>query len=247
MSRRPRIQFGFGGASISRGALYLLFATVGVSLVFLVSGAEAQARLASWLLATDESVWGHYRIWQLATSPLLEVSLISLLFQGFMLWMFLPGLEKWWGMKRFLIFAGYTSAIGVAAGTLVGYFIADVTVKVGGIAVAGHVISGLDPFIFAGIVAYGVLFGDRKVQFFGVLPMTGKQLAIGISLFALAFILIGQAWADGASMISAMLVAFLVTTGRLAPRLWWLKWKQRRIRSHLKVVPDSDGKKRWLN
>lgn len=241
-----RIQFGLsGGQGISKGAMYLLFATVGVSLVFLISGEGAQADLASWLIATDESVWGGFRFWQLVTSPLLEPNLISLLFEGLMLWMFLPALERWWDTKRFLFFAAYTSIPAVLVGTLVGHLIGGQDlVKVGGVAIAGTPISGLDPFIFAGIAAYGVLFSKRKVQFFGVLPMTGKQLAIGISLFTLAFILIGQAWAEGAAMATAMIIAVLVTTGKLAPRLWWLKWRQKRIRSRLKVV---DGDKKYIN
>lgn len=246
-----KIQFGLGGGGISRGALYLLFATAGCSLVFLISTESAQADLAAWLIATDQSIWGGYRFWQLVTSPLIETNLISLLFEGLMLWMFLPALERWWGMKRFLTFAAYTSIPAVVVGTLVGLSIgAEGLTKVGGIAVAGTPINGLDPFIFAGIAAYGVLFSDRKVQFFGVLPMTGKQLAIGISLFTLAFILIGQAWAEGAAMATAMIIAVLVTTGKLAPRLWWLKWKQKRIRRHLKVVPGESKKKkkkRYLN
>lgn len=246
-----KLQFGLGGGGITRGALYLLFALAGCSLVFLVSTEAAQAELASWLIATDQSVWGGYRFWQLVTSPLIETNLISLLFEGLMLWMFLPALERWWGAKRFLIFAAYTSIPAVAVGTLVGFLVGgDALVKVGGVAVAGTPVNGLDPFIFAGIAAYGVLFSKRKVQFFGVLPMTGKQLAIGISLFTLAFILIGQAWADGAAMATAMLIAVGVTSGKLAPKLWWLKWKQKRIRRHLKVVPDASktkSKKKYLN
>ncbi len=219
-------------------------------MVFLLSGEQAQARLASWLVATDKSVWADYKLWQLFTSPLLEPQLISLLFEGFMLWTFLPQLEKWWGAKRFLIFAGYTSVAAVAVGTLVGTLLTPVATKVGGAVVLGYPVGGLDSFIFAGIVAYGVLFSDRKVQFFGVLPMTGKQMAIGISLFALAFILIGQQWADGSAMATAMLLAFLVTTGRLAPKLWYLKSKQKRMRKHLRVVGGKGGEKatkKWVN
>ena len=243
-----KIKFGLGGGGITRGALYLLFATAGSSLVFLISSEAAQADLAAWLIATDQSVWGAYRFWQLVTSPLIETNLISLLFEGLMLWLFLPALERWWGMKRFLVFAAYTSIPAVAVGTLVGYLIGGgALVKVGGIAIAGTPVNGLDPFIFAGIAAYGVLFSKRQVQFFGVLPMTGKQLAIGITLFTLAFILIGQAWAEGAAMATAMIIALLVTTGKFAPKLWWLKWKQKRIRRHLKVVPGEKPKKKYMN
>lgn len=245
MSRPPQQRrLRFGGPGITKGALYLLFATVGLSLVFLVSTEEAQARMGEWLIATDRSVWQDYKLWQLVTSPLLEPNLISLLFEGLMLWLFLPALERWWGTKRFLLFAVYTSIPAVAVGTLVGALIGGEATAAGGVAVPGVAISGLDPFIFAGIIGYGVLFADRKVQFFGVLPMTGKQLAIGILAFTLAFILIGQAWAEGAAMGTAVAIAFFVTTGRLTPRLWWLKWKQKRIRRHLKVVGGGAGKKK---
>ena len=74
-------------------------------MVFLLGNDELKASMAQWLVATGDSVWRDLKVWQLITSPLLEVQFISLIFQGFMLWMFLPTLERWWGTKRFVIFA----------------------------------------------------------------------------------------------------------------------------------------------
>jgi len=232
----------FGPAQITPGALRLLFVSAGLSLIFMVGGVEIHARMGEWLVATGQSTWHELKLWQLATSPLIEHSLVSLLFQGFALWMFLPALERWWGMKRFLVFAAVTSVVGVMAGTIVGALSSG----------AGpHIpVSGLGPFVFAGIVAYGVLFASQPVQFFGVLPMTGRQLTWGIIAFVGLFILLGQRWVEGAAMASAMLVAWSMTSQRGSPRLWMLKLKQRRLRQrgHLKVVGGAKKtEKRWMN
>src|SRR5262245_66543325 len=189
MARR-RWQRFIGQAQITRGALYLLFVTVGLSLVYLVSTEEVRARLAYWLGASGYTVWHEWHLWQVLTSPLLETSFVSLLFQGFALWMFLPALERWWGMKRFLLFALYTSVVGTAVGTAV-----DLLGGGGGHAV----VAGLDPFVFGGFVAYGILFSNQQVQFFGVLPMTGRQLTIGIIALVALMVVVGQDWVRGAA------------------------------------------------
>ncbi|HEY8141482.1 MAG TPA: rhomboid family intramembrane serine protease [Kofleriaceae bacterium] len=243
MARR-RWQRFMGQAQITRGALYLLFVSVGLSLVFLISNDEVRADFAYWLGASGYTVWSELHLWQLLTSPLLETSFVSLLFQGFALWMFLPALERWWGMKRFLLFALYTSVIGTVAGTLVG-------LALGGVH-ALHFVTGLDPFVFSGIVAYGILFSTQQVQFFGVLPMTGKQLTIGIVAFVALFVVVGQAWVDGAALAASMVFTWAMVSDRFSPRLWLLKSKQRRLRrrrGHLQVVEDrkSGDKKRWMN
>ncbi len=233
-----------GQAQITRGALYLLFVTVGLSLVYLVSSDGVRGELAYWLGGSGYTIWHELHLWQIVTSSLLETSFVSLLFQAFALWMFLPALERWWGTKRFLLFALYTSVIGVAAGTLVGWALGGVH--------ALHLVTGLDPFVFSGIVAYGILFANQQVQFFGVLPMTGKQLTIGIVAFVALFIVVGQAWADGAALAASMLFTWAMVSDRFSPRLWLLKSKQRRLRrrrGHLQVVEDrkSGDKKRWMN
>jgi membrane associated rhomboid family serine protease len=220
---------------ISRGARWILLATTVPSLVFLLLGRDLQAQLAPWLFATGEGVWSQFRFWLLASSPLLEGDFVALLFQGLMLWLFLPTLERWWGTRRFLLFALWTSLAGVIAGTLAAALLPG-----------DAVISGLDPFIYGAIVAFGVLFAGERVQFFGVLPMTGRQLAIGMVAFVALFVVLGQRWAEGASFAAAMLLAWGLTTGKWAPRLWYLKWKQKRLRRHLRVV-GSDEPKRWLN
>lgn len=228
-------------ARITRGALYLLFVTAGLSLVYMMGSEEMRGRMLHGMAASGHALWGEFELWKLVTSPLLETEFVALLFQGFALWMFLPALERWWGMKKFLLFALYVSLTGVVAGTVVG-------LALGGVH-GFHFVSGLDPLVFGGIVAYGVLFADHNVQFFGVLPMTGKQLTWGIVAFVALFVILGQAWVEGAALAAAMILAWAMTSGKISPKLWMLKNKQRRLRkkSHLKLVKDDDKKERWLN
>jgi len=233
----------FGLGQITKGCLYLLVVSTSLSLLYLMAGDELKFEIGNFVAASGHSVWLEFKLWQLVTSPFLEGSFVSLLFQGFMLWMFLPSLERWWGTKRFLKFSAYTLGTGMVVGTFVGSLIPSQLNT-------GYV-TGLDPLIYASLIAYGSLFANQQVQFFGVLPMTGKQLTIGISGFMLLMVVIGQHWAEGASFVSAMVLAWILTNGKWTPKIWLLKRKQKRIRRHLKVVGDDDKPdkppKHWLN
>ena len=159
MASTPRR--GFGQNSITKGCLYLLVASVGLSLFFLMSKDEMRMEIAKVVAATGQSVWLDFKIWQLVTSPFLEVEFVALIFQGFMLWMFIPALERWWGFKRFLKFAALASVIGVVVGTLVIVMLPSMP--------DASPITGLDPLIYASIVAYGTLFANQQVQFLSLI------------------------------------------------------------------------------
>lgn len=223
------------GRPITKGALYLLVISSAASLLFLLAGREVQIELLRWAVASTDGIWREGKLWQVFTGPLIEPQFIGVVFQALMLWIFLPALESWWGTKRFLQFAAITSVSAVLAGTLAGLLLGQ-----------NAAITGLSAFVFSGIVAYGVLFSNHKVYFFGVVPMTGKQLTIGIVGFMAVFIVIGRQWAEGAGNATAMLIAWGMVSGRLAPRLWYLKAKQRWLRRRFKVVRDRDDD-RWLN
>lgn len=239
MSRRPVFQhFDRSQLRITRVAMFLLFALVGVSLVYAMldgdgSGVEPgddKAKMLKLLVPYTDGVWRDGRVWTLLTGPFIEIRLFSLLFQGLMIWMMLPALERWWGPRRFLLFVGLTAVAGTLAGTLMG-FVTGRNVP----------IVGLDPTLFAAAIAFGILYARQPIQFFGVLPMTGRQFMYGMIGLVAVFILIGQDWEEGAAMASAMLVAAGLTTGKLDPIATWRRWRYERARAHLKVVPDGGG------
>jgi membrane associated rhomboid family serine protease len=210
---------------ITRGALILLFIQVGLSLVWLLSAETVRTDILGLFAPTSDSVWRHYKIWTLVTGPFLEISLASLIFQCLALWWFVPTLERWWGTKRFLIFFAATSLVGTIAGTLMGLLTG-----------VPEPILGYDPFVYASIIAFGILYGKQPVSFFGVLPMTGRQLMYGILGFLTLFVILGRQWEQAAGYAAAMILGALLASGRWNPRLWWYKWRHKRARSKLAVM-----------
>jgi len=211
---------------ITRVALLLLFALVGVSLVFGMSGEVGRARMEQWLVPYPDGVWRSGKVWTLITGPLLEPRFLSLLFEGLMVWLFLPALERWWGPGRFSVFVGATAVAGTVVGTLTGLALGHQTAVV-----------GLNPTLFAAAVAFGMLYARQPIQFFGVLPMTGRQFMYGMIGLVAVFVLVGQEWEEGAAMAAAMLVAAALTSGRFDPITAWRRRRYKKIRSHLSVVP----------
>lgn len=242
-SRRgpERRRFQFSSLGITRGALIIAGIEVGLSLVWLMSSPEARATIADYLLATPSNVFDHGRVWTLVTSPFLEIRFLTLLLHVLMLWMLIPTLERFWGTRRFYRFVAITSVVGTTVGVTVG--------QLAGVEVP---ISGLDPFIYASIVAFGVIYARQPVQFFGVLPLTGRQLMYGIIGFLVLFILLQGLWVLGAAFGAAMLTAALITSKRWSPSLAWKRWRIQRARAKLTVMQGGQGKAKrdehkWLN
>jgi membrane associated rhomboid family serine protease len=181
--------------------------------------------MGKYLVASPSQVFEHYRVWTLVTSPLLEVDFLALLLTSMMLWMFVPTLERFWGTPRFFRFVAITSVAGTLAGCLVGW-------------ATGHDIPilGLSPFTYASVVAFGLIYARQPVQFFGVLPLTGRQMMFGFIGFLVLFIGLQQLWEKGASFAAAMLAAAIITSKRWSPGLAWKRWKIARARAKLSVI-----------
>ena len=220
---------------ITRGALILLFLQVGFSLVWLVSNREVRTDILTWTAASADSVWREGKVWTLLTSAILENSFFGLILGALVLWWFVPTLERWWGIKRFLIFALVTSLVGNLFGTLAG---------LGLDRVEPAQMIGYDPFIYASIIAFGILYARQPVQFFGVLPMTGRQLMYGIIGFVALFVLLGRQWELGAGYAAAMVTGGLLAAGKWNPRLWWYKWRHNRVRKKLEVLDGGRARPR---
>lgn len=246
MSARPRrSRIDWSQIRITRGALIILGLEVGLSLVWLLSNAEARASMAEYLVASPSQVFEEGRIWTIATSPLLEVDFFALLLTSLMMWMFVPTLERFWGTPRFFRFVIVTSLVGTLAGVLVGQ------------ATGNDVpITGLSPFTYSAVVAFGIIYARQPVQFFGVLPLTGRQLMYGFIGFLVLFIGLQGLWERGASFAAAMLAAAIMTSKRWSPGLAYKRWKIARARAKLSVLeggattkpksPKSDAE-RFLN
>jgi membrane associated rhomboid family serine protease len=240
MKRRSRIDWG--QIRITRGALVVAGLELGLSLIWLLADGSARQTIAEWLVASPSQVFSRGRVWTLATTAFLQPQFLNLLLHMFVLWMFVPTLERFWGTTRFYRFVAITSVAGSLVGCAAGW-------------ATGHdvPIAGLSPFINASIVAFGVVYSRQPVQFFGVLPLSGRQLMWGFIAFNALFVLLQGMWEEGAAWAAAMIAAAVMTSKRWSPGLAWKKWRIARARARLGVIDGGASKKpkrdehRWLN
>jgi membrane associated rhomboid family serine protease len=216
----------FDALRITRGAMVVIGLEIGLSLVWLLSDELTRRRLGEYIAATPENVFEHYRVWTLATGVFLETRFLGLLLHGLVMWMFVPTLERFWGTARFYRFFAVTSLVGTLAGTSMGLLTGPRDVA----------INGIDPFIYASIVAFGIVYARQPVQFFGVLPLTGRQLMYGFIGFLVLFVGLQQLWPLGAAFAAAMLAAAVMTSKRWSPGLAWRRWRIARARAKLAVL-----------
>jgi len=169
---------------------------LGLSPVFLLADANTRVRMAAWVVASPWNVFEQGRVWTLATGVFFQDNFIALLLHMMVLWMFVPTLERFWGTARFYKFFAITSLTATVVGCAFGYLV--------------HIevpIIGLDPFIYASIVAFGIVYARQPVQFFGVLPLTGRQLMYGILGFLVLSLTLQQRWVHAVAYGAAILAA----------------------------------------
>lgn len=228
---------------MTRGAMVIAGLELGLSLVWLLVDKSTQRTLAEYVLATPHNVFEEGRVWTLVTSNFLELGFIGLILHMLVLWQFVPTLERFWGTGRFYRFVAITSVVGTAAGTFVGYLLGHLAP----FPVGPEIISGLNPFIYSSIVAFGIVYARQPVQFWGVLPLTGRQLMFGFLGFLALFVLLQGFWEQGAAFAAAMLAAAIMTSKRWSPGLALKKWRLRRARAKLSVIQGGQSKRRDEN
>ena len=228
---------------MTRGALLILGMQLGLSIVYQHAPTKTRALLIEWLIASPSQIFERGRVWTLVTSPFLELDFLSMLLTAVAMWVLAPILERFWGQVRFYRFFAITSVVGMAAGVLLGQAIGKDTA-----------IYGLAPFMYGLVVAFGVIYARQPVQFFGVLPLSGRQFMYGWLGFGALFVVLQGLWVEGAAYVAAILTAAITTSKRWSPGLAWKKWRIARARARLSVIeggakppPKRPDEHRFLN
>lgn len=189
-------------------------------------------------------------LWQLVTYVPVEVPsdgvVMAILFNALILWSIGGSLEVSWGAKRLLWFCGLVPLLAGVLTVGLSLFVPgfDATVFGGGSVVTSSV-----------WVAYGLLWGQRQTNFWGI-PVTGNVFAIIGLLFA-GLSAVFHPWQTVAPVAFGLLITFTYLKAG-APTDWWLRFSSWRLRrhlasraKHLKVVePDrntSRGSDRYLH
>lgn len=190
------------------------------------------------------------QVWRLISWAFVQSDPLTLLFGGFMLYSLGQQLAMVWSERRLLL-----TFVGLAAGATV------VTVLVALVWPAANTPHlGMWPVVNGLVLAWAMLYPDRQVSIWGVLPLTGRSLALlvvfGTALYGLAGGGIDGLGAYVPHFAALALGWALVRGGGLPTRRWklqareWMAEREFRRRSkHLKVV-KKDGKDeppRWMN
>lgn len=235
----------------------LLFINLGIYVVFQMIG---ERLILNYLLHQPELITNYlalipqliiqkFFIWQPITYMFLHSldNPMHIIFNMMSLWFFAPDLENRWGSKFFFI---YYMVCGVGAGLI--YLAGIITVGLikGAPPIGyGSPVVGASGAIFGLLLAYGLLFGERTIYFFGAFPIKAKFFVLIIGIVEL-FGLLGSGMSSPVANLAHL---GGIVTGFLF--LWgWTKYQQSQWRNkgssrrNLKLVVNrdkSDGPKYW--
>ncbi|MEM7645532.1 MAG: rhomboid family intramembrane serine protease [Pseudomonadota bacterium] len=206
----------------------------------------SQDYITQFFSFTPKYTLENFFIWQPLTYMFLHSkNVFHVILNMVSLWFFGSELEYRWGAKSFLL---YYLACGVGAAFI--YFIGVIVVGL----VQGHEplvyvipVLGASGAVFGVLLAYGILFGDRIIYFFGVFPMKAKIFLMiigGIEVVSLLSAGMGGSNVANLAHIGGLISGYLYL-------LFWTRWQQNRwrgaknpkARRNLRLVVNNDNKK----
>ena len=230
----------------------LIIATSAVFVMTFVMGSQqtGAAQLYLWIdpilyfgLHPKDVIHFPFFIWQVATYLFLHGGWAHIIFNLLALWMFGSDLERLWGPRRFLFYFFFT---GIGAGIFNVLLQPNETT-----ATIGN--SGA---VYGILLAYGLLFPDRQILIWFVIPIKAKWLVLimGVLEFANSLSLPGSNISHIAHL-GGMLFGFLYLRGGGLPYRWQLRyheWQRARLRKKFEIYMSDHEKKKddskpWIN
>jgi membrane associated rhomboid family serine protease len=199
-----------------------------------------------WFSLQPYEVVHHLFLWQLATYLFLHGGFFHIAFNLFALWMFGSDLERLWSSPRFLYYFFLT---GIGAG------VCDVllhTILASGVPSATIGNSGA---VYGILLAYGMLFPDRPIFLWLLIPIKAKWFVLGIGIIEFLSSLSGPgSHVSHIAHLGGMLFGFLYLRGGRLPyrfQLRYHEWRRARLRKKFEVYMRKEEKKdetgRWIN
>jgi len=226
--------FGFG-PSLTPTIKVLLAANISV---FVLQSMLGHSSAGLWFdrffgLIPDRAVGGLH-LWQFATYMFMHEGFMHLFWNMFILWMFGSELDGLWGRRGFL---QYYFVTGVGAGLV--YVLLMPLIE----PAASYIpLIGASGACFGLLMAYGLLFPERRIMLWFLIPVKVKWFVLGIGLFELMSI-----WrADSVGHLAhlgGLLFGYIYLRGG---KKWLDGLLRRRRRSkagrRFRVVGDEDGR-----
>ena len=196
----------------------------------------------------------HGQVWQVVTYSFIHAGLFHLLFNMLTLWMFGSQFEMDWGRKQFLEFyffcvvgAAITSMV-VGYGGLLAYHFWDAPLFRSMASLTLIPTVGASGGIFGILLAYGMIYGNREILLWFVLPVKAKYLVAAFIFIALVGALGGTGGvANFAHLGGAFFgwiylrfvprsgLGFATSEGYYGIRNSYIKWKRRRAAKKFEV------------
>lgn len=193
--------------------------------------------LGAALTLHPDGVLAGQALWQPLTAPFVFVEgrLSGLFFTLVVQWFVAGLLESFWGTRRYVLLVLGAGICGYGALVAVAGFVPSA---------GGLVVGGMMPVDLAAVAALGIVFGERRLQFMMLLPISTRALALIVtSVAVLSPLARGEPWPTVVPSVAAIAVAVLATTQpwRGAGRRLRARRTRRAAKGgHLKVVaPDG--------
>jgi len=187
------------------------------------------------------AVTQHYYLWQLVTYMFLHGGFFHILFNMFGLYMFGSELEATWGTRQFAKF----------------FFVCGIGAALTSVLVSPHSLNpiiGASGAIFGLLVAYGVLFPNRLIYLYMIIPIPAKWFVVIYG--AINFLSALSANSTGVAYVThvgGMLVGLIyLKGGRIIPdiRDRYDRWQRNRLRRKFEVYynerrRNEDDPQKW--
>jgi len=201
----------------------------------------------AWFALRPYDVLRRLYIWELVTYMFLHWGFFHILFNMFALWMFGSDLESLWGGKRFLFYYFLT---GIGAG------IFDVALNAVLPNSTGSATVGASGAIYGLLLAYGLLFPDRPIYLYMLIPIKAKWFVtiMGVIELVSSFGTPGSGISHVAHL-GGMLFGYLYLRGPHLPSFGlqrhFQEWRRARLRKKFEVYMREHERKddagRWIN
>lgn len=214
-----------------RGALALFSVTV------LLTALLADQPIAEQLVLDPGGVTAGRGLWQpLTANFIFPDGRVALLIGTLVVQWFLAGpLEDFWGTRKYVTLVVGCGVAGYAATVLLALPIPEI---------AGVSMGGATAMDLAAVVAFGAFMGQRPLQLGGIIPLSGRTLAIIIAaLSVISPLARGADWPVVVPGVVSMLVALLVVTQpwRRLRKSGKVGGRRRKKRpAHLRVIRPDD-------
>jgi membrane associated rhomboid family serine protease len=247
MSYRPRSNYGSFGIGGWTPAVKTLIIACGVAFVLQIfDRLSGGPPVFSKFALVPQAVTQNYYLWQLVTYIFLHGGFFHILFNMFGLYMFGSELEVTWGTRQFTKFF-FLCGVGAAILTVV---------------VSPHsqvAIIGASGAIFGLLVAYGVLFPDRLIYLYMIIPIKAKWFVmIYGAINLLSALSVANSGVAYVTHVGGMLTGLIyLKGGRFIPdiRSRYDRWQRGRLRRKFEVYynerrrndDDQEKWRRWKN